>query len=64
MCWMFVSELSLILMIWEGVYWLEYAPDVSESLYWEGFFYYKFSEPVATLNPIKGTEKKDFKLQF
>lgn len=28
------------------------------------FFYYKFSEPVAILNLIKGIEKKDFKLQF
>lgn len=63
MCWMFVSELSLILMIWEDMHWLEYTPDVSESFYW-GFFYYEFSEPVATLNPIKGIEKKDFKLQF
>lgn len=50
-------------MIWEDMHWLEYTPDVSESFYW-GFFYYEFSEPVATLNPIKGIEKKDFKLQF
>lgn len=30
----------------------------------KGCFYYEFSEPVAALNPIKGIEKKDFKLQF
>lgn len=45
------------------MHWLEYTPDVSESLYWEAFLL-QVSEPVATLNPIKGIEKKDFKLQF
>lgn len=37
---------------------------MSQSHCTEKFFYVIFSEPVAALNPVKGIEKKDFKLQF